>query len=209
MRKITKRAGFEPESLSTWKRANPTGKYKDLSVNERQDIRNAATEEQFFLCAYCCKAISGTNADTMNEHVEAQRIDPNRTVDFSNIAASCTSANQCDDSHDSKVLPLTPFMNECETELTFSLSGRIRGTTQRATDAIKVLNLGDKEENNRGMIEQRKIAIQTLLLSEVDPDDDMENEELQLLIDDLSTAVDGQLLPFSPVCVNILKQWII
>jgi uncharacterized protein (TIGR02646 family) len=122
MRHIDK--GPEPPELTAWKRANPKGNYAGLSEVERQAIREACTSEQFYLCAYCCQNISGLQDDTMNEHVEARRIAPQRSLDFGNLVASCTTPRQCDAAHGSQPLPLTPLMAECETELRFKLSGR-------------------------------------------------------------------------------------
>lgn len=208
MRKIDK--GSAPESLQRWTRANPHGRYDQLSEVERRDIRNACTTEQFYLCAYCCQAISGNNTDTMNEHVEARDLAPNRTLDFSNIVASCTTPNQCDGAHGSRPLPLTPLMPECETELKFGINGRVAGLTERAKEAIRVLNLGDDEKHNKKLVEKRKQLSHTLLfVNGVDPGEGLEDEDLLLLvIEDLNTPKDGRLEPFAPVVANILKSWI-
>ncbi|KAF1024841.1 MAG: hypothetical protein GAK37_03010 [Pseudomonas sp.] len=88
MRKIIK--GDEPPTLTQWKRANPQGRYQDLTHEQRSPIRQACIEEQHGLCAYCCHAI--TLDSSHNEHVEAQDGAQNRTVDFSNIVASCNHA---------------------------------------------------------------------------------------------------------------------
>ena len=210
MRRITKQAGNEPQPLTDWKRSNPRGVYADLTEVEREAIRHQSTTEQFYICAYCGKAISGTNSDTMNEHVEARRIAPNRSLDLANIVASCNTSNQCDDSHASQILPLTPLMAECETELTYSLSGRVSGTTERANIAIQVLNLGDTERNNRSLVEQRKQYIFTLLsVNGINPDDGLDDDELlKMVIDDLATPSDGKLEPFSPAAINVLKKWV-
>ena len=146
----------------------------------------------------------------MNEHVEARRIAPNRSLDFTNIAASCTTPRQCDDSHGSQPLPLTPFMGACETELQFKLSGRVVGLSDRAIETIRVLNLGDTLTNNRSLIEQRKQLTESLLWANgIDPSEGLEDDELiDLVLADLTTPKDGKLEAFSPVLVNILKQWI-
>ena len=91
MRKIIKKPAYEPQSLTNFKRKNRTGTYSDLTEKERADIRTDCLEEQYYLCAYCCKTISGDNHDCMNEHVEARKLAPNRSLDFTNIVASCTS----------------------------------------------------------------------------------------------------------------------
>lgn len=210
MRKITKRDGFEPLSLSNFKRAHPLGNYGDLEAAERNDIRAECATEQYFLCAYCSKQITGKNQDSMNEHVDARRIAPNRSLDFTNIVASCTTPRQCDDSHGSQPLPLTPFMEACETELQFKLSGKVVGLSDRAIETIRVLNLGDTLTNNRSLIEQRRQLTESLLWANgINPNDGLEDDELiDLVLTDISTPKDGKLEAFSPVLVNILKQWI-
>ncbi len=208
MRKINK--GAEPDSLIAWKRRNPTGCYDNLSPVERIDIRNACSVEQYYLCAYCCQSIDQRGDDCMNEHVEARRIAPQRGLDFANIVASCKTPRQCDAAHGSRPLPLTPLMDECETEFQFKISGRVEGLTDRAKETIGVLNLGDYERHNRALIEKRKQLTQVLLLANgVDPNHGLDDDELlKLLIDDLLTPVDGKLAPFAPVVVSILKGWV-
>ena len=102
--------------------------------------------------------------DSTNEHVEAQRIAPHKTLDFNNIVASCRATDQCDLAHGSQPLPLTPLMSECETELRFKINGRIEGITERARQAIKVLNLGDHELSNKSLVYKRKRVFESILL---------------------------------------------
>ncbi|MEI6332157.1 MAG: hypothetical protein WCP16_23190 [Pseudanabaena sp. ELA645] len=155
MRTINK--GTEPPSLTDWKRANPNKQYRDLEVEPdiRQEIRDFALKEQFYICAYCCQRIENIH-DCHNEHLEAQSVNPKRTVDFTNIVASCNIQNQCGHAHKSQFLPLTPLMAECETEIQFKISGRVEGLSDRATTTIEVLNLGDHEKHNKKLIEKRK-----------------------------------------------------
>jgi hypothetical protein len=91
MRTISK--GTEPSCLTVWKKKNPHGVYDDLDKTEegkvvRATIRDHALNEQFYLCAYCCKRIQEINA-CHNEHVEAQKLNPGRTLDFSNRLNRC------------------------------------------------------------------------------------------------------------------------
>ncbi|MFZ6747361.1 hypothetical protein [Undibacterium sp. Ren11W] len=210
MRKINKRE--EPNSLTTWKRRNPNATYDDLDQTNpaiRQDIRNACLEEQFYLCAYCCQRITG-DLDSKNEHVEARKIAPQRSLDFSNIVASCRSKRQCDAAHGSQPLPLTPLMDECETEFKFKISGRVEGLTAQAKTSIQVLNLGDAEYLNRTLIEKRKQLSDALLFANgVEPNNQLEDEDLvQMVIDDIQRPKDGKLEPFAPVVANILRGWL-
>lgn len=209
MRKIEKRE--EPDTLIAYKRRNRHARYDELDDVIRRDIRNACAREQYFLCAYCCQRISGENTDTMNEHVVAQHVAPNRTLDFGNIVASCKAPRQCDAAHGSQVLELTPLMRECETEIRFKLSGRVEGMTRRAVEAIRVLNLGDTEENNKALIEKRKQLVDALIWqnyrvsspAELLIEDDC--EFIQMFLDELGTPNEGRLEQFAPALVNILR----
>lgn len=145
MRAIHK--GAEPTSLVSWKRVNPQKSYIDLTPDIRRDIREKALKEQYYICAYCCQQIRNVD-NCHNEHLEPQKVNPKRTLDFTNIVASCNTPNQCGRAHESRHLPLTPLMSECETELRFKISGRVEGLSERATTAIQVLNLGDHERHN-------------------------------------------------------------
>jgi len=207
MRTISK--GSEPSSLTVWKQSNQHKHYADLDPDIRRTIRQHALEEQFHLCAYCCQRIE--DIDTChNEHVEAQNLNSGRTLDFTNIVASCNTGNQCGEAHKSQPLPLTPLMAECETELRFKISGRVEGLSDRATTTIQVLNLGDHEKNNRSFIEKRKQLSNVLLLKNgINPDEGLADEELlELLIDDLANPQQGQLEPFAPVLINILRGYL-
>jgi uncharacterized protein (TIGR02646 family) len=196
-------------SLTAWKRRNPHKGYNVLTEDIRRPIRQHALEEQFYLCAYCCQRIQDIDA-CHNEHVEAQNLNPRRTLDLTNIVASCNTLNQCGNAHKSQPLPLTPLMTECETELQFKISGRVEGLSDRAIATIQVLNLGDYDENNRALIGKRKQLSNALLWKNgINPDEGLEDDELlKGLIDELAQPHQGQLEPFAPIVINILRSWI-
>jgi uncharacterized protein (TIGR02646 family) len=207
MRTISKEP--EPPSLLNWKQANPHGRYNQLTEDIRRTIRQHTLEEQLYLCAYCCQRVAGIDT-CHNEHVEAQSLNPRRTLDFTNIVASCNTRNQCGNAHKSQHLPLTPLMAECETELRFKISGRVEGLSVRATTTIQVLNLGDHEKNNRSFIGKRKQLSDALLWkNSINPDEGLEDEDLlEILINELAQSQQGQLEPFAPVVINILRSWL-
>jgi len=207
MRKINK--GEEPPSLSAWKRANPQDRYGDLSSEVKQDIRSSCITEQFSLCAYCCTAISASDGSCHNEHVEAQSRASNRTLDHTNIVASCNKEKRCGKAHKAQALPLTPLMDECESELKFYMSGRVEGVTDRAKESIRALNLGDNYQNNRDLVETRKQFVDAIIYQQGATPEDitlLDEELLQMIVEDISVPQDGKLLPFSPVLVNILRD---
>ena len=201
MRKIVK--GEEPPVLTDLKRKNSGKGYQNLNREIRQSIRTCCFKEQFGLCAYCCKPIDEKNC--VNEHVVAQRINPRLSLDYNNIVASCSTKGQCDDAHGSQPLPLTPLMNECETELCFRLSGRVEGLTKRAQQSIKVLGL-----DNRALKETRKQMIDALIFIHGSYPHEIEvldNDLMGLMIEELEEVDENQILPaFAPILVNILRQ---
>ena len=215
MRKITK--GYEPTSFSKWRRdksnkQTPNSRFEQLFNDKRWDIVNdlsqSCVKEQYYLCCYCCCRISGDYSDTRNEHVEARKIAPVRALEYENITGSCTTTGQCDNAHGSQPLPLTPFMDECETELKFYISGRVTGLTPDAVETIRVLNLGDNEANNKKLIMRRKAAIEALLGQAGYTSDDWKLEEdeiLEMMLEDLDTPVNGKLEPYAPVLKQILR----
>ncbi len=207
MRLIIK--GQEPPALTVWKKANSKGRYQNLIDDgergklTRLAIRLAAIQEQKGLCAYCCKQINETNSN--NEHLASQQAAPNKTLDFANIVASCTTPNRCNQARGSKELPLTPLMPECETELKFRLSGIVEGITERATEAIKVLALDTRatREERKGLVDSLIYGVGITPNDLLPPDDEL----LNILVTDLQQSDEaGQLPPFSPVLINILRQ---
>lgn len=204
MRKINK--GLTPIELTNWANNNPkVNEYEKLDKETRDSIRTACSQEQYYICAYCCKRIDGTSKTTVNEHIIPRAISPNMQLDFNNIVASCNTQGQCDSAHKDKLLPLTPLMNECEDELRFLISGEVEGKTQRAIDTINVLNLG-----NRKLTETRKQIISTILCDDkgIDPDCIIDDKYLlQVVIDELNTPdLNQELIPYSPIAVNILRE---
>lgn len=211
MRKITKEKNYEPQELSTWKKKNKVHNYKKITKVERDAIKRECLTEQYFLCAYCCQRVnldSNSSSRAVNEHVMPRDKAPQLQLTFSNIVASCSTKSQCDNKHGSQIIPLTPLMKECETELKFRLNGQVEGLTQRAKDTIEILNLGDKSFKNRGLIARRKKAIDAILYEfndtlDISFDDEVLNKDF---ISSLNTEEDGMLAPFSPVLINIIKQ---
>jgi uncharacterized protein (TIGR02646 family) len=208
MRRINK--GGEPNSLTVFKVNNPTLGYSDLNNgNEsiRVDIRTSCIVEQFFLCAYCCNRI--TLDSSHNEHIVSQNsiIGRTLTLDFNNIVASCESKKNCGHKKANDIIALTPLMNECETEIIYQLNGKMRHTTPRAQSTINTLYL-----RNNALVNTRKQIIDLVLFEYVDDITNLILEDdyyLQLIIDEISQPDNqGKLEAFSPVIVNVLRQFI-
>ncbi|MCR8720444.1 TIGR02646 family protein [Pseudomonas syringae] len=198
--------------LEQWTRSNKGKKYADLTDREdiKDAIRHTCVREQHGLCAYCCRRITLEKTSAHNEHIEAQSLAPNRTLDFQNIVASCNQPGQCGKAHGHQLLRLTPLMVECEAELQFELSGLVAGKTERAQDCIKVLNLGGDQAANRGLIGERKAMINTLLYPHgMDASGlSLEGDDLLDLLHDELLLVDEsqQLQAFSPALINVIRR---
>lgn len=209
MRRINK--GMEPQSLTRWKRSYTTLRYRDLPPDESRSIRASCISEQHGLCAYCCQSITVDTAH--NEHIEAQDRAPNRTLDFSNIVASCQHPNQCGHGRGTKSLPLTPLMAECETELKFYLSGLVTGQTDRARVSVEALNLGHTEESNRGLVGRRKSMVDALIYCQNAFPQDLQFEDpeiLGLLLEEMKVpGADQRLQPFSSVLGNVIHHLLV
>lgn len=209
MRKIEKLD--ECKEVAQWKKKNPTGKYSEIDDLTRRAIRTCLLTEQYGLCAYCCQIISSID-DCHNEHLKPQATHNAETLAHTNMVASCNAKRQCGDAHSSRNLPITPLMDECETELVFKLSGRVEGTSDRGRETIRVLNLGDKNDTNKALVAKRKQLCDALLWTRCGNGfDDLCHEDtdlLRIIIEDISEPKGNKLDSFSPVLANMLKQYL-
>jgi hypothetical protein len=106
-----------------------------------------------------------------------------------------------------KDIPLTPLMPECETELRFYASGRVRALTPRAQTTLEILNLDCPILRHK-----RKNALEALLYSlEFHPVDDIplwDAELIHYFIAECGNETDGILPPYAPVLANIVGQFL-
>lgn len=205
MRNITKQA--EPAELTRWKRKNPGKSYADLSAKERQIVRMACLKEQHYLCAFCCRPVKLEQG--RNAHLRSQFKFPVEALNWSNIVASCDTADTCDTFQKRAELPLTPLMKECETELRFYQSGKVEGLTPRAKKTIAALNL-----NCPSLRQRRARAIKDFLYDGeyFPPEEDVAQWDMELWADIINTCcrpdTQGRLAPYAPVLENIGRQFL-
>lgn len=208
MRKISK--GPEPQSLTDFKHSFPALKYDNLTPgyeNVRIDIRDSCIKEQFFLCAYCCDRI--TISDSHNEHVipRSDTIGTNLTLDYKNIVASCQARTHCGHKKGEHIINTTPLMDCCESDIIYQLNGKMTHRNPNAQNAINILNLRDG-----GLKNKRKSIIDIILFEYVEDLEDLALEDpeyLRMIIDEISKVdKDGKLEAFSPIIINILRQYL-
>lgn len=193
-----------PPNLDTWKTENPSLTYKDMPETERRAIRQHGLIEQGYLCAYCTCPVTVDSG--VNAHLVAQSVRPHAALDWHNIVVSCDTNCQCDKKQGARTLRLTPLMPECEKELSFTLSGKISSSTERAQDAITMLAL-----NVRSLSNKRRNAIDIILYGRaIKSMELMAQEECwdELLYQCEHPNADGAFMPYAPVLANILRQLI-
>lgn len=201
MRKINKES--EPQALLDWKRNHPHGRYKDVANTDISfAIRKACIQEQYGLCAFCCVPIDTISSH--NAHLQSQHHFPQKSLLWDNIVASCNNQDSCGKHQKEQDLPLSPLMEECEKELKFYINGKVKGLTQRAQEAIEILNL-----NNETLRRRRKQCINDFFLSEgyFPPREEpysWDNEIWQAIMNDCRIPDEnGRLLPFAPAIANV------
>ena len=204
MQKISK--GNEPPELTTWKRHNRKGNYKQLTPTEVRAIRQSCINEQQYLCAYCCGIIELDKSH--NEHVKPKSKYLHLSLNYDNIVASCESQVHCGHKKDDEDIPLTPLMPACETELKFTYSGKVWGSTSRAEETINILNL-----NHPLAIRKRQQSIMILMITHYGIQGrhkrSLNNEDptiLEILKQDCQKATGGKLFAHAPILVNIINN---
>ncbi|WP_201498583.1 retron system putative HNH endonuclease [Psychrobacter arenosus] len=124
-------------------------KWGDIPYETTVPLREQLLAEQHELCCYCCQSIK--DKTTHLEHLYSRKDYPNRRFDYENLLLSCDTPKQCDNAKGNQELPLHPLMNECDEEIKLNLAGELVSYTERAAQAIEILNL-----NNRKINYQRK-----------------------------------------------------
>ncbi|KYF50891.1 hypothetical protein BE08_23025 [Sorangium cellulosum] len=147
------RRGPEPSELREFKAAANTDwtpGYRDL---DRKPVHAALAREQGYLCGYCESRIGERDGDCHIEHVEAQSVNPARSLDYTNMLASCQGSDaqppvptHCGGARGKAHLPVTPFMEDCGTYFLYGSDGRIEAVSEpmnreAAKQTIDVLRL--------------------------------------------------------------------
>lgn len=145
-----------PVQVEDWvKNEKPNGwtlgkDYKDGYEILREQLR----PEQKNLCCYCCQALE---TQVTIEHVKSRNLYPALTYDYNNLLLSCKTPKQCDNAKGNQELDLNPLMIECDIEIKINLAGELIANTDRAKEAITILNL-----NNETLCGKRRRMIDTI-----------------------------------------------
>ena len=128
-------------------------KWGDIPYEVTRPLREQLFTEQHGLCCYCCQNLTGKK--THIEHLYSRQNHPKRTFDYENLLLSCDTPKQCDNAKGNHELPLHPLMDECDNEIKLNIAGELISITDRATQAIEILNLNRRQVNywRKGLID--------------------------------------------------------
>lgn len=178
--------GQEPQFLTDFKKKYPKKDYDSEEFKQHRPVlKSGLIEEQKGLCAYCCGRITEDKAH--NEHIEPRhpgKYVSNRSLDYTNIVASCNNSETCGKKKGHRYDPqkfVSPLDEDCEDKFTYYLDGKIVGDEY----TIDLLNLNAYELKNA-----RKSVMKQL--------QNLDKESIETYY---MNAEDGQYLPY----YNVIK----
>ena len=184
MQYIDKKLGM-PSEIAKWINKNKPKKW-NLSQDYRDgyDILCAQLrQEQYGLCCYCCRPLQ---SQVTIEHLKSRDKHTKLTFDYYNLLVSCKEPKQCDSAKGNQDIALTPLMTECDDELNINLAGELIANTDRAKEAITILNLNNETlcGKRRRMIDNIKFTFDTTKL--VPPIAILDKATLTMMLDSLA-----------------------
>lgn len=139
----------EPQFLTDFKKKHPKKDYDSEEFAQHRPVLKAELiKEQKGLCAYYCGRI--THAKSHNEHIEPRhpgKYASNRSLDYTNIVASCNTSETCGNKKENDYDPekfVSPLDENCEEKFTYYANGEIVGDQY----TIDLLNLNAYELKN-------------------------------------------------------------
>lgn len=134
-------------------------------------LKEQLRQEQKGLCCYCCQMLE---EQVTIEHLKSRDKYPKLTFDYGNLLLSCQQSKQCDNAKGNDELDLTPLMIACDTEIMLKVNGELNPISDRAKQAIDLLNL-----NNADLCQRRKQVIGDLF----GIDNELNQENLELMFE--------------------------
>ena len=137
-------------------------KYENLSVDDRQRLKQSFLDEQYYICGYCCG--KATIATTHNEHIVPQSFSKiHDSLNYNNMIASCngfspdrdTCGHKKDRYYDRGAF-VSPLDQDCEQNFKYYINGEIVGKNEKAKYTIDLLNLnsGALKNARKGVLKQ-------------------------------------------------------
>jgi uncharacterized protein (TIGR02646 family) len=195
------------QKITTPTPQNPQPTYSKLRSKKKQELRKILSEEQGFICCYCCQRI--ILEDSHIEHLQPQSTATHLSLSYENLLVSCQAELQAGDPiHCGKAkdnwfdqdLLVSPLQADCAEFFEYSLAGEILPTkdTNRSKAALETI---DRLQLNISKLQAMRQAEITPLFEL-----ELSMEEVMWLIESFTTIDDqGYSQPFSPALIHLLK----
>ena len=134
MQKIDKLGSIPLETAKGFRKYK-TENWGSIPEDVKAPMRQQLYDEQHGVCCYCCKSL-GKESTTI-EHLQSRNDYPHKCFDYDNLLLSCRTPKQCDNAKGSQKLPLTPLMDECESEINLNLAGELDSDSERGVESIE------------------------------------------------------------------------
>jgi uncharacterized protein (TIGR02646 family) len=191
--------------IPTPRNLQPT--YKKLHSIKRRELRKVLSEEQGFICCYCCQRL--VLEDSHIEHLQPQSTATHLSLSYENLLVSCQAELQAgdpihcgkakDDWFDQDLL-VSPLQADCAEFFEYSLAGEILPT--------KDINKSKAALETIDQLQLNIPKLQAMRQAEITPLFELELsiEEVLRLIESFATTDDqGYSQPFSPALIHLLK----
>lgn len=187
----------------------------------KEQLREELLNEQGFLCCYCnrlfyeggqVKESLQAEPPTEIEHIVPRSIRHKRTLDYSNLAASCHGGRKlkpakqsCNARRGNNFLPVTPHNPDCETRIQFSMDGSAFGKNEDldAQRTIELLNL-NKFQKERGDF------MSGFIYENPQTKEFISKKDARKILEDLAERdTQNAYRPFCSAVINVIKQEIL
>lgn len=177
-----------PIDVEKWvKKTKPTEwkLFSQQNYDGYKILREQLRLEQHGICCYCCQTLQ-EKAEI--DHLQSRKNNHDVMYDYPNLLLSCKTSNQCNNAKGHQELPLTPLMQDCDSEIKINLAGELTASTPRASRAIDILKL-----NNANLCRKRQRKIDEIKFtfdpSKSDyPIDILDQATLKLIIESLGNT---------------------
>jgi uncharacterized protein (TIGR02646 family) len=201
----------EPPSILT---SLNVSTYKELNKSEegktaRGDLRKTLSQEQGYICCYCCRILDLEPKCSHIEHLRPQESYSHLSLEYNNLLVSCqgkledSEPRHCGMAKDAwfdEDLMVSPLSKDCEEFFEYSLAGEILPT--------KDANRGKAAQETIDRLQLNIPKLQAMRQAEIAPLFDLElsTEEVLKLIESFATTDDeGYYQPFGSALIHLLK----
>lgn len=198
-----------PESLSQFQRTSEGLGWDSLSTVVKNEIRESLLQEQGCICCYCMSRIEAESSQI--EHWLAQSCHEQQRFDYGNMLAVCEgnkgtspSSQHCDRKKGDRDLKYNPANPEhrIEDRVRYLRDGSITSDDPDFDNQInEVLNL-----NFRRLRDNRKNAYDGLIISLGRSKRVLTRRQIQNLIEQWTTPINGKLRPYCCVVIYFLRK---